>query len=56
MPLFSLLKPTAGICPLCHEKAGLLRREHPDSRRTHQAGWNEMVQLAADAGGSYTFA
>ena len=55
MPLSSLLKSAAGTCPFCRQKAGILSREHPECRRTHRAGWNEMVQLAADAAGSHEF-
>ena len=51
MPLSNLLKSAVGTCPFCHQKAGILSREHPDCRRTHQAGWQEMVQLAAQAAG-----
>ena len=46
MPLSNLLKSAAGTYPFCHQKAGILSREHPDCRRTFQAGWNEMVRLA----------
>ena len=45
----------AGTCRFCNQKAGILRREHQGCRRTHQAGWNEMVQLAAQAAASRTF-
>ena len=55
MPISSLLKSAAGTCPLCNQKAGILFREHPDCRRAHQAGWHEMVQLAAQAAGSPDF-
>ena len=55
MPLSSLLKSAAGTCPFCHQKAGILSREHPDCRRTFQAGWNEMVGLAANAARSHEF-
>ena len=37
----------AGTCPLCHQKAGIISREHSDSPRTHQADWQEMAQLGA---------
>ena len=47
MPLSNLLKSAAGTCPFCHQKAGILSREHPECRWTYQAGWNEMVSLAA---------
>ena len=55
MPLSSLLKSAAGTCPFCNQKAGILSREHPQCRRTFQAGWNEMVGLAADAARSHEF-
>ena len=55
MPLSSLLKSAAGTCPFCTQKAGILSREHPDCRRTFQAGWNEMVWLAANAARSHEF-
>ena len=55
MPLSNLLKSAAGTCPFCNQKAGILSREHPGCRRTFQAGWNEMVELAADAAKSHEF-
>ena len=55
MPLSNLLKSAAGTCPFCNQKTDILSREHPDCRRTHQAGWNEMVRLAADAARSHEF-
>ena len=55
MPLSNLLKAAAGTCPFCRQKAGILSREHPDCRRTFQAGWNEMVELAAHAAKSHEF-
>ena len=55
MPLSAFLKSAAGTCPFCNQKAGILSREHQDCRRTHQAGWDEMVSLAAQAAASRTF-
>ena len=55
MPLFNLLKSAVGTCPFCNQKASILSREHPDCRRAHQAGWKEMVELAADAAKSHEF-
>ena len=55
MILSNLLKSAPGTCPFCRQKAGILSREHPDCRRIHQAGWQEMVQLAAQAAGSPDF-
>ena len=54
MPVSSLLKSAAGAYPFCHQKAGILSREHPECRQAYQAGWQEMVQLAAQAVGSPT--
>ncbi len=53
MPLSSLLKSAAGTCPFCNQKAGILSREHSQCHKTFQAGWNEMVGLAADAARSH---
>ena len=55
MPLSNLLKSAAGTCPFCNQKAGILSREHPVCRRTYQAGWNEMLRLAAHAARSHEF-
>ena len=55
MPLSNLLRSASGTCPFCRQKAGILSREHPVCRRTHQAGWNEMVRLAAHAARSHEF-
>ena len=55
MPLSNPLKSAAGTCPFCHQKAGILSREHPECRRTFQAGWNEMVRLAWGAARSHEF-
>ncbi len=55
MRLSNLLKSAAGTCPFCHQKAGILSREHPMCRRTYEAGWNEMVSLAAEAAMSHEF-
>ena len=55
MPLSNLLKSAAGTCPFCNQKAGIISREHPECRRTYQAGWNEMVRLAAHAARSHEF-
>ena len=55
MPLSNLIQTLAGTCPFCQQKAGILSREHSQCRRTHRAGWNEMVSLAASAAASHTF-
>ena len=55
MPLSNLLKSAAGTSPFCNQKAGTLIRSHTECRRTFQARWNEMVQLAAQAAASPQF-
>ena len=55
MPFSNLLRSAAGTCPFCNQKAGILSREHTQCRRTFQAGWNEMVTLAAEAANSHEF-
>ena len=55
MPLSNLLKSAASTCPFCNQKAGILSREHPECRWTHQAGWNEMARLAEGAARSHEF-
>ena len=55
MPLSNLLRSATGTCPFCHQKAGILSRGHPDCRRTFDAGWQEMVRLAAEAAKSHEF-
>ena len=55
MPLSNLLESVVGTCPFCHEKAGILSREHPQCRRTYQAGWDEMIRLAGGAARSHEF-
>ncbi len=55
MPLTNLLKSAAGTCRYCGQKAGILSRDHSECSRIHQAGWNEMVELAAQAARSRQF-
>ena len=55
MVLRNLLRSAAGTCPFCHQKAGILSREHPECRRAHRTGWDEMVELALDAAKSHEF-
>ena len=55
MSLSTFLKSAAGTCHFCNQKAGILSREHPECRRTYQAGWDEMVRLAGGAARSHEF-
>ena len=51
----ALQRVCTSTCPFCHQKAGIISREHPDCRRTFQAGWDEMVRLSRDAARSHDF-
>lgn len=53
--LSNLLKAAVGTCRYCGNKAGVLARDHPECRRTFDAGWNRMVGLAADAAKTHDF-
>ena len=55
MPLSNLLKSAVGTCPFCNQKAGILSREHSQCRRAYDAGFQEMVTLAADAARDHSF-
>ena len=55
MPLTKLLQSLKGQCRYCGQQTGLLKRDHPESRQTHQAGFKEMVQLAAQAAAAHCF-
>ena len=55
MPIAQILQSLKGACRFCRQQAGLLQRDHPECIRTHQAGWQEMVQLAAQAASAHTF-
>ena len=47
MPLSNLLHAAAGTCRYCRQKAGIIARAHRDCQETFQAGWTEMVSIAA---------
>ena len=55
MPIAQILQSLKGTCRFCRQQAGLLQRDHPECRQTHQAGWQEIVQLAAQAASAHTF-
>ena len=55
MPLSALLCSAAGTCRYCGKKAGVLARDHSECRRTFDAGWNRMVEMAADAAKTHQF-
>ena len=55
MPLNKLAQSLTGTCRHCGQKTGLLQRIHPECRQTHQAGIQEMTQLATQAAAAHTF-
>ena len=55
MPLARFLQSLSGPCRYCGQQTGLLQRGPPECRQTHQAGFTEMVQLAAHAANTHTF-
>ena len=55
MPITKVIDSLTSTCRYCSRKAGVFQRDHPECRQTHQAGWQEMVQLAAQAASAHTF-
>ena len=55
MPFAQILQSLKGTCRFCRQQVGLLQRDHPECLRTHRSGWQEMVQLAAQAASAHTF-
>ena len=55
MPPTKLFKSLKGQCRYCGQQTGLLKRDHSECRQTHQAGFTEMTQLAAQAAAVHTF-
>ena len=55
MPFAQILQSMKGQCRYCHQQAGVFQRDHPDCQETHRSGWQEMVQLAAQAASAHTF-
>ena len=49
MPLNKLAQSLTGTCRHCGQKTGILQRIHPECQQTHQAGIQEMTQLATQA-------
>ena len=45
----------SSTCRHCGQQTGLLRRTHPECQQTHQAGFQEMLQIAAQAASAHTF-
>ena len=55
MPISRFLQFLSGACCYCGQKTGLLQRDHPECRQTHQVGFAEMVPLTAQAAVTHSF-
>ena len=55
MPLSNLIQSLSGTCRYCGQNAGFLRKQHGQCRDLHASGYQEMVQLAAQAAAAHTF-
>ena len=55
MPITQLLQAMSGTCRYCNQPAGFLRKQHDQCRQTHQAGIQEITQLAAQAADASSF-
>ena len=55
MHLARFLRSLGGTCHYCGQQTGLLQRDHPECRQTHQAGFTEMVRIAAQSASAHTF-
>ena len=55
MPLTQFLQSLNGTCHYCGQQAGLLQRDHPECRQAYQVGFQDMVQLAAQAAAAHSF-
>ena len=55
MPLANLLHSAISTCRYCGPKAGVLTRDHSGCRRTYDVGFQEMVNLAAEAARTHSF-
>ena len=49
MPLRQFFQSLNGTCRYCGQQAGIFHRNHQECQETHQSGWEEMIQLAAQA-------
>ena len=55
MPLNKILQSLKGQCRYCGQQTGLIQRDYPQCWQTYQAGFQEMIQLAAHAATNHTF-
>ena len=55
MTLARILQSLNSNCRYCGQQTSLLQRDHRGCRQTHQAGFAEMVQFAAQAAAAHSF-
>ena len=58
MGTFVLIRPAQTFyerIKYCGKQVGLFERRHSECQQAHQAGWKEMVSLAAQAATNHTF-
>ena len=55
MPFAQVLLSIRGQCHHCGQQAGVFKRDHTECRKTHQAGWQEMVSLVTQAAADHSF-
>ena len=55
MPFAQFLQSIKVQCRYRHQQTGVFHRNHQDCQETHQADWQEMVQLAAQAASADSF-
>ena len=55
MPLNKILQSLKGQCRYSGQQTGLIQRDYPQCWQTYQAGFQEMIQLAAHAATNHTF-
>ena len=55
MPIAQIVQSLKGTCRFCRLQARVLQRDHQDCQETHRSGWQEMIQLTAQAASAHTF-
>ena len=55
MPLRQFFQSLNGTCRYCGQQAGIFHRNHQECQEAHQSGWEEMIQLAAQAAAAHSF-
>ena len=55
MTLARILQSLNSNCRYCGQQTGLFQRDHPECRQVHEYGFQEMIQLAAQAAAAHSF-